>query len=364
MKKHAIIPIFVPHFGCSYTCVFCNQKSITGHQHKLDPAAISYVIEEHLATMPDELVPELAFFGGSFTAIPEEEQIAYLQVVQPYIKNGSISQIRISTRPDVIYKENLRLLYDHGVCVIELGVQSLDPEVLRASGRPYNPEIVGISSSLIKDMGFILGHQVMVGLPKSSLAKEIATARKIAEIGPDILRIYPTVVIRETPLALMFQRGEYQPLTLEQAVEACALLLTIYAKAGINIIRIGLQPSEELLAGSELIAGPFHPSFGELVESEVFRRQAALAIAGFTKGGTAEDLRLYVNRRDLSKMIGHGRCNIRSLKNMFGLANIKTTGLDGLVLNAVGVGYINSDSPQLVLSRQDYCDLCEHQVMI
>ncbi|MGE5415916.1 MAG: elongator complex protein 3 [Acidobacteriota bacterium] len=364
MKKHAIIPIFVPHFGCSYTCVFCNQKSITGQQNKLDPQSIPSIIEEHLATLPSTLIPELAFFGGSFTAIAEEDQIAYLEAAQPYIKNGSIKHIRISTRPDVIYKENLRLLFDYGVRVIELGVQSLDPEVLKASGRSYDPHIVGISSALIKDFGFILGHQVMVGLPQSNIDKEIATAKKIVEIGPDILRIYPTIVIRETPLARKYGHGEYRPLTLEEAIDACADLLTIYAKAGINIIRIGLQPTEELLAGSEVVAGPFHPSFGELVESEIFRRQAALAIAGFVKGGAAEQLRLFVNRRDLSKMIGHGRRNIRSLQNTFGLTLIKTMGLDELDVNAVGVGDINSDSPQLVLSRQDYCDLCEHQVMI
>ncbi|MGE5397817.1 MAG: elongator complex protein 3 [Chitinophagales bacterium] len=361
MKKHAIIPIFIPHRGCSYNCVYCNQKSITGQLSRISVLEIDNVIKSHLQNMPDSIIPEIAFYGGSFTALPMAKQQELLKIAEPYVVSGSVSGIRISTRPDAIDNDILELLASYRVKVIELGVQSLDREILRISGRPYEPGIVAEVSKLIKQKGFVLGHQIMIGLPGSDPSKEIDTANKVIEIKPHLARIYPAIVLQGTRLAEWYRDGLYQPIELEEAVNIVAILLTMLEKAGIKIIRMGLQPSTDLVEPGNILAGPFHPSFGELVQAEVFRLQAEVAITRFQEGGTTRRLNLYVHSNDLSKMIGHYRNNIRSLTEIFKLESLKVIGLNDIEKKWVGVGGWEEDSPRLIISRHEFHELYKYK---
>lgn len=356
MKKHAIIPIFIPHYGCTYNCIYCNQKALTGRPDREDYATVGETIEKWLTTLSGDCEVEVAFYGGSFTAIPEKSQRRYLSLVQPYLSNSLISGIRISTRPDAISLDNIMMLKEYGVKVIELGVQSLDPEVLKVSGRRYGVEEVFRSSEMIKKAGLKLGHQLMLGLPLSTYGKEIETASRVVEMKPDVVRIYPTLVVRGTQLEKLYREGSYQPLGLEDAVATGASLLIIFEKAGIKVIRMGVQPSSELLGNGEVIAGPFHPSYGEMVKSEVFRRQAHYLITEFVKGGAHRSVKLYVNHRELSQMIGHGRRNLYNLRNELELLQIDVVGLDLAEQGWVGISTVDRDYPERVLTRNEFIE--------
>lgn len=354
MKDHVIISFFIPHLGCTSNCVFCNQNTITGHRSSPDCRMVGRVIEERLRSLPPGVQCEVAFYGGSFTALPWTQQRSYLEAVQPFIERGDIKGIRVSTRPDAVDEPVVNSLMGYGVRTIELGVQSLDREVLKASGRNYDASLVEDVSLLIKDKGLSLGHQLMIGLPASDLAKELETAERVIRIGPDMVRIYPTLVLKGTALARLFQEGRYRPLSLREAVETALLLLTQFEKAGIKVIRLGLQPTPELEKSGELLAGPFHPSFGELVQSEMFKWQAMLLIERFREREVTNRLKIYVDRRDLSKMIGQNRSNIHFLESRFGLEKLGVVGTKGSEQAWVGVGPWHREVPQMVLSRQSF----------
>ena len=270
MKKHAIIPVFISHRGCPNDCVFCNQKRITARSGDVTAADARRTIEEHLSTLEKmnlETV-ELAFFGGSFTGIPLEEQCAFLSLAKEYKDAGRIDKIHLSTRPDYINREILDNLKAYGVDVIELGVQSFDEEVLALSGRGHNARVVYESSALIKDYGFTLGIQLMVGLPGDTLEKCIFSARQTVRIAPAIARIYPTVVLRDTALHDRMLAGLYTPLSEEEAVLRSKAMYEILDDAGINIIRVGLKSSD--IMASETA---FHPAFRQLVEGRIARER-------------------------------------------------------------------------------------------
>lgn len=354
MKSQIIIPIFVPHEGCRYNCIYCNQRKITGQILPVNPTEITSMIDSCLMTKSPDTSCEIAFYGGSFTALDYKVQETYLGAVQGYLKQGLVHSVRISTRPDAVDVTELDMLAFYGVRTIELGVQSLDRDVLRASGRPYEPSLVGQVSSLIKEHGFILGHQIMIGLPSSTSAKEIATADQVAKIGPHLVRIYPTLVIEGTGLAKLYREGSYKPLDLEEAVATSARLLTIFEKAGIKVIRIGLQSTAELETSETVLAGPFHPSFGEMVMAEIFVSQAVEAIARFQEGGRDKELKLFVNKRDISKLVGQKRRNIAIIQDRCALNKIKITGIDSPDTGWVGIGSFEQDVPQTVLTRQGF----------
>lgn len=227
-------------------------------------------IETYLSTIPEKSEVELAYFGGNFTGIPIHEQEDFLKLVQPYFKKGRISGIRISTRPDYIDKEILDLLKKYNVSSIELGAQSLDDDVLIRSGRGHTFQDIESASKLISEAGFSLGLQMMIGLPGDTKEKSICTARKIIALGAENTRIYPTLVIKETQLEKLYKEGKYIPLNLDEAVSWSKELLIIFELANVKILRLGLHPSEGLLSGTDLIAGPFHPSFRELVLTEIW----------------------------------------------------------------------------------------------
>lgn len=323
MTKHYIIPIFVPHFGCPHDCIFCNQKKITGLQTDVTAENVRGIIEEYLSYFKKEAFIEAAFYGGSFTAIDIETQKELLNVPLEYKKRGLINEIRLSTRPDSINQENLHVLKEYGVDTIELGVQSLDEDVLKASDRGHSSEDVYKAVDLIKKNGLGLGLQMMTGLPKDTFIKSLKTCIEIVKCNPDCVRIYPTLVIKDTYLEKLYLEGEYMPMALEEAVELCSLLLMIYNLNGINVIRVGLQPTEDIQLGKDVVSGPFHPAFRQLVESHIYR----VIIDSYIKTGRistdTEELEIKANRKIISSISGQHSSNINHWKREFGFRNVK-----------------------------------------
>ncbi len=275
MKKHAIIPIFIPHKGCPNDCVFCNQRKITAKTSDVTPEDVKNIIEKYLKTLKGRGLStiEVAFFGGSFTGIPMDEQSALLSVAFAYKKAGKIDYIHLSTRPDYINSKILDNLKDYGVDVIELGVQSFDEKVLRLCKRGHTAGNVESACRLIHDYGFTLGIQLMIGLPGDSMETCIASARKAVSLKPSIARLYPTVVIAETELAEMYKRGDYRALTTEEAVAITKEMYRILTAAKVKVIRVGLK-STDLISNqgtNNTVLADYHPSFRQLVESELAR---------------------------------------------------------------------------------------------
>ena len=270
MKKR-IIPIFVPHRGCPHDCIFCNQKKITGVSTEVTSEDVRNIIEEYLPTIDNDASVEVAFFGGSFTAIDEDIQNDLLEVAKEYVEKGLIQDIRMSTRPDCISEDILNRLKEYKVSIIELGVQSMDKNVLIDSVRGHDTEEVIKSAKLIKESGIKLGLQMMVGLPSDTEKKCIATARKFIELKPDCVRIYPTLVVKDTGLEVLLNKGEYKPFTLEQSIQIVKKLLALFYVNNINVIRVGLQATEDIQVGKAVVDGPHHPAFRELAESEMIK---------------------------------------------------------------------------------------------
>lgn len=312
-KRHYIIPIFVSHRGCPHDCVFCNQKKITGQGGDCTGADVRAKIQEYLGTIPRENTTiEAAFYGGSFTAIPLEQQIELLSAVQPYIQEGSIHNIRISTRPDCIDPEVLAVLKEYKVQIVELGVQSMDLAVLQLSNRGHSAQDVVDAVKMLKNAGFTVGVQVMVGLPGDTEQKSLDTVRRLIQLQPDIARIYPALVIRNTYMEQIYYEGSYTPLTLEAAVEICKKQLVLFEQNHIEVIRIGLQPTENILEGREVVAGPFHPAMRQLVLSSMYKDLMEREL----EGQQPEELLLIVHPGDVSDLLGQKRCNIFFLKNV------------------------------------------------
>ena len=320
--KHYVIPIFVPHLGCPNDCVFCNQKSISGQQKMITKEDIRNTIEFYLENIKDkESKKEVAFFGGSFTGIDVEKQEEFLQTAYEYIKKGKIDSIRISTRPDYIDKTILKRLKKYKVKTIELGVQSANDYVLKQSKRNHTFEDVKRASKLIRWYRFNLGHQMMVGLPDSTKIDEINTARELIKLKPKMVRIYPVLVIKNTRLEKEYLEGKYKPLTVIQAVETCKEIVPMFMKKGIEIIRIGLQNTDEItdpsIKGSEVVAGPYHPAFRQLVESSLWYDNIVERIKELNV--KVKKVQITINPKDVNNVIGHKRENIDKLKDMYEL---------------------------------------------
>ena len=355
--KHYNIPIFIPHLGCPFNCIFCNQKRIARLEPAPDPAAVSHMVQSALNTIPASAAEreiEVAYFGGSFTALDKALQEEYLLALQPLLKLGAIAGIRLSTRPDFIDSSVLDLLADYGVTTIELGVQSLNEKVLEASGRGYSSQAVVGACRLIKQSGFRLGIQLMTGLPEDCIEYDMETIFKTIQLDPDIVRIYPTLVIKNTRLATMYEQGRYLPLELDEAVAVCARMFMHFQQQDIKVIRMGLHPSEELREEGVIIAGPFHPAFGELVEQLVFQKQAQTLLHDYIQSqpGT-RDLEIYSSSRDLSKMLGYRKKNLCYLKRLSGMVH-GVKGHPGLEPNELGIGPVSSAHPDMKLSRATF----------
>lgn len=302
MKKHAIIPIFISHRGCPHNCIFCNQKKITSRTGDVTPDDARKIIDEWLTTLSDVETVEVSFFGGSFTAIPMEDQTAFMKVAKEYKDKGLIDKIHMSTRPDFITPEILENLKNYGADVIELGVQSFDGEVLELSERGHSAECVYEASELIKDYGFTLGIQLMVGLPGDTLEKCIYSANETVKIKPDIARIYPTIVIKDTPLYDLYLEGKYTPLSENEAVLRSKAIYEILDENGINIIRVGLKSSEVM--ADEM---SFHPAFRQLVEGEIAKEKIEGEIAMLPGNNLA--IEISANSHSFNNISGHNGRN-------------------------------------------------------
>ena len=309
--KHSNISIFVPHNGCPNACTFCNQREITGQSYQPVPQDVINAV--NIARQySDTKNTEIAFFGGSFTAIPRDYMLSLLEAAYPFVKSGEFYGIRLSTRPDCINEEILDILKSHGVTAIELGTQSMCDDVLTANKRGHSALDSVNASLLIKKYGFSLGLQMMTGLYKSSDEKDIYTAHKIADLQPDTVRIYPTIVMRGTELAQLYQNGLYIPQTLETAVPLCAELLQFFEEKHINVIRLGLHDSDSLK--QNMLAGAYHPAFRELCESEIlFQNTLSLLKSHGISSGTVE---FSVNPKSISRFISQIKCNLQKLTDM------------------------------------------------
>ncbi len=313
MAKRSIIPVFIPHAGCPNGCIFCDQRAITGRISVPSFSDVSSRIASALAQLPpDAPAPELAFYGGSFTALDPSQQLGYLRAAQPFLQSERISSIRVSTRPDAIGDSELSLLASNGVKTIELGAQSMDDEVLRRAMRGHTAMDTEKAARLVRESGFSLVLQMMAGLPGDSFDIVWQSARRIAALRPDAVRIYPVVVLRGTPLFDLWQSGGYAPLSVEDAVPLCAALIDMFWRESIPIIRIGLNPDEAL--ASDVAAGAYHPALGELCYSRWYldRIRAQLALLA-----PVEEVCICVHPSRISVAVGQRRRNIDALKQEF-----------------------------------------------
>ncbi|WP_312641970.1 radical SAM protein [Hydrogenoanaerobacterium sp.] len=311
--KHANISIFVPHVGCPNQCSFCNQHSISGVQAVPDATFVAKTCTDALEFMGERAKnAEIAFFGGSFTAIDRALMISLLEAAFAFVQNGSFKGIRISTRPDAIDEEILSLLRCYGVTAIELGAQSMDNGVLRKNQRGHTAQDVTNASQLIRRYGFELGLQMMVGLYGDTPETVMKTAQKLALLRPDTVRIYPTVVIRHTMLAELYEQGAYTPITVQEAVQISAKLLELFEGSGIRVIRLGLHASDVL--ERDILAGGYHPALRELCEAELFRKSmlTALAQQNILQG----NITIRVPKGCVSKAIGQHKSNLTALQSL------------------------------------------------
>lgn len=317
--RNSIIPVFVPHLGCPNDCVFCNQRRISGHTEPATAQTVKTAIENAAALFPKGTKRQLAFYGGSFTAIPTVEQVALFEAAKPYLDDGTISSIRLSTRPDAIDAETLARLKKYSVQTVELGAQSLCDNVLWLSNRGHTAKEVEEAARMVKQAGFELILQMMTGLPGDTDESCVETAKRIIALRPDGVRIYPTVIVRDTELYDMWKAGTYKEHTVSDAVRVCAKITKLFDEAGIPIIRMGLNPTEDL-SGGDAVGGAYHPALGELVRSRMMLDKAVELL-----DGVEPDKRvvLGVNKSDVSKMIGQHRCNAEALKTQFKLKSIK-----------------------------------------
>lgn len=332
--RRRIIPVFVPHLGCPNDCVFCNQRRISGKSEPATAKTVKDAISAAGAAEGDCSGWELAFYGGSFTAIDESYRTELLDAAQDFVKRGGV--LRLSTRPDCISERVLNQLKSAGVRTIELGCQSMDDEVLRKSGRGHTAEDTVNAAELIKKHGFDLVLQMMTGLPGDSFEKSMYTANKLAELKPVGVRIYPTVIIRDTPLCDLWKAGKYKEHTAEEAAEWCSEILPVFKNADIPVIRLGLNPTDEL-SGGDAIAGAYHPALGELVYSRMFLKKARALLSDIKKVKTVV---IGTAVSDVSKMTGNKKSNVFALKQEFDIEEIKIQGISDISKDELRLIYV------------------------
>lgn len=319
-KKTKIIPIFIPHQGCPNDCIFCNQKKITGKGKYLDVNEITKDIKDFFSTIDVENHEvEIAFFGGSFTAIDVELQRSLLEIAFDYKARKLVDRIRLSTRPDAIDYGILDMLEEHGVDIIELGVQSLDDDVLLKINRGHSVEDTIRASRLIKERGFILGHQIMPGVYGSSPLKDIETAEKSIEMKPEIVRIYPALTIRDTKMEQLFNDGIYNPPGLDESVNVVSYIYSLYEVAGINIIRVGLQATENINYDRDIACGPFHPAYRQLVLTNIMTK----SLVWILKGCEMDELTVECSKAIINSFAGINGMGKKNLIDKLNLVSLK-----------------------------------------
>ena len=297
-----ILPVFIPHSGCRHDCVFCDQRRVSLVADPPEPEQIAALIEQG---RQHGKLDEVAFYGGSFTALPLPSQRAYLQAVQPFLADGSVGAIRLSTRPDAVDESIVAMLLDSGVSTVELGCQSFSDPVLQAAGRGHSARDNIEAAQLLRANGFRLGLQLMPGLPLADRGEALFSLNEALNLAPDFLRVYPTLVVAGTELAKRWQRSDYRPLDLDEAVELCADIETACRQRQVPVIRYGLQ-ANDALDSDAVVAGPYHPAFGQLVRSQLWRR---VLLRVLQQGGEM----VQVHPADLSNALGHRRSNLQLL---------------------------------------------------
>ena len=317
MTRRLIIPIFVPHQGCPHTCVFCNQRKITGDNTSLEKIKVRGIVDSYLETWRGErkICREIAFYGGSFSAIDDFNQDRLLSQAYEYKKNGEVDEIRLSTRPDYIDEKVIERFKRYSVDTVELGVQSFDDLVLKKSNRGHSEKEVKESLFFLKKNNFKVGVQLMVGLPGDSEEKTVLSTKRTIELKPDFVRIYPTVVVKDTVLAELYEKGTYVPWNLEKAIMATTNMVVLFYQAEIPVIRIGLQSSDEISWKGGILAGPYHPAFGEMVKSRIwlFMLKYVLSISDLCHS----EVVILSSYQDFSQIIGQKKCNKEYLQKEF-----------------------------------------------
>lgn len=316
--KRNIIPIFIPHLGCPHDCVFCNQNRIAC-DNVATKDSVKNTIEEYLNYFRKDSLVEIAFYGGSFTAIPIKDQINFLEVANESKKEKLVSYIRLSTRPDYIDENILKILKVNGVDTVELGVQSSSQRVLNKSGRGHDFDCVKNSMKLLRDFGFNVGLQQMVGLPDSNFSLEEKTAIDFIKLRPDFVRIYPTLVVKDTELEDMYTSKKYEAMSLDDAISICAKLLLLYKENNIPVIRIGLQPTDEINYDGSVVAGPFHPAFRQLVETKILTDK----IIDVLENKKIDNLLIETSGRNISMISGQNKSGSKALINHLNLKSLK-----------------------------------------
>ncbi len=328
-----IIPIFLPAIGCRERCLFCNQKASS--DGITSPAHVRNFIEASLIQIPynkKNRKKQVAFYGGSFTAIHRDDQVHYLKEVQPFIASGLIDSIRISTRPDALGEETLPLLKEYGVRTIEVGVQSMNDEILFLARRGHRAEDTGFATLRLKQWGFQVGHQLMIGLPGDTCNHFLQTLDRVIELNPDFVRIHPTLVLRGSPLEYLWMEGRYFPLSLEEAIDWLKRGLARLEKSSISVARLGLQPTEELQ--KDFLAGPYHPALRQLVAGAIFFDMAASLLQTSQK----KDQALFLcHPKEISNLRGQKNENILKLKKLFNLSDILIDGREELPRGYLGL---------------------------
>lgn len=336
-KKPFIVPVFIPHQGCPHRCVFCDQRSVTGTASVApSPEDVRERVRGFLRYRRAYHHPvEIAFYGGSFTGLSYNYQEQLLGAAAHFVINGSVHAIRLSTRPDFINEKTLDFLKEHKVTTVELGAQSMDDNVLIASQRGHTASDTTRAVELLKGYGFNVGLQIMPGLPNDTEQTILDTGEKIASLRPDVVRIYPTVVLKNSYLARLYQQGRYVPLTLGQGVHIVKELWRLFTGRGISVIRMGLQASESLNGPEGVVAGPFHPSFGHLVHSAIFFDKV-VALLEMTKKVPAR-ITFRVAPGDIPKLRGLNNSNIKELTNRFHFKDLRV--VPDALMTRGGVAY-------------------------
>lgn len=329
--RHRSIPVFIPQIGCPHVCVFCDRKAVS-EGAGFDESAVRPFLERALETIPPGELPEIAYFGGSFTGIDRGLMTRLLDLAAGYVREGRVSGIRFSTRPDLIDREVLEFLKPYPIAAVELGLQSMDDRVLSASGRGHSTEQSRMACAAVRDAGFALVGQVMPGLPGSDRESDRKTAEEVCSLGVSACRIYPTVVFRGTRLAEMTEEGSYVPLSLEEAVTRGADMLAIFRDHGIPCLRIGLHATEALVSPECVLAGPNHPALGELILGELYYRE--LISACRQKGLLGGRIQLTVPRGESSRAVGQNRRNLVRLYKETGtvLSRVREAEVAGLTV--------------------------------
>ena len=320
-KKHANIPVFIPHLGCPNACVFCNQRTISGHDD-FDPSTVRREIDAALSTLTDCPEREIAFFGGSFTGIDRALMLDLLDTAQTYVDRGQVQSIRLSTRPDYIDDEILTILSRYAVRTVELGLQSMDDCVLAASHRGHDRACAERACRMVKSYGFSLVGQMMIGLPMSDGESERETARRIIALGADAARVYPTVVFRDTALCRMAEQGTYRVLPQSDMLSRTADVLEIFDAASVSVIRVGLCASENLADPETVYGGANESAVGELAMGEVFCRRIRARLAELSPPQDAE-ITVLVPTGAVSRAVGQRRINTDRLCREFSLRRLR-----------------------------------------